>query len=212
LTYRNIILISRTDTYLTISHPSTGIFKDKGSKFLSFAYPVSNDKDIKEIVEKLKKQYFDARHHCYAYRLGAERLTFRANDDGEPSGTAGKPILGQIDSRGLTNVLIVVVRYFGGILLGTGGLINAYRNASADALSNASVIQKYVHAVYKLTFSYDQMNNVMKVIKDSDLEAFEQNFELTCSMKIRMKLSVEEAILAKLSLMNEVKTELLGIE
>jgi len=205
-------LISRTDTYLTISHPSTGIFKDKGSKFLSFAYPVSNDKDIKEIVEKLKKQYFDARHHCYAYRLGAERLTFRANDDGEPSGTAGKPILGQIDSRGLTNVLIVVVRYFGGILLGTGGLINAYRNASADALSNASVIQKYVHAVYKLTFSYDQMNNVMKVIKDSDLEAFEQNFELTCSMKIRMKLSVEEAILAKLSLMNEVKTELLGIE
>lgn len=212
MTYRNIILISRTDTYLTISHPSTGIFKDKGSKFLSFAYPVSNDKDIKEIVEKLKKQYFDARHHCYAYRLGAERLTFRANDDGEPSGTAGKPILGQIDSRGLTNVLIVVVRYFGGILLGTGGLINAYRNASADALSNASVIQKYVHAVYKLTFSYDQMNNVMKVIKDSDLEAFEQNFELTCSMKIRMKLSVEEAILAKLSLMNEVKTELLGIE
>ncbi|HEY4787944.1 MAG TPA: YigZ family protein [Bacteroidales bacterium] len=205
-------MISRTDTYLTISHPSTGIFKDKGSKFLSFAYPVSNDKDIKEIVEKLKKQYFDARHHCYAYRLGAERLTFRANDDGEPSGTAGKPILGQIDSRGLTNVLIVVVRYFGGILLGTGGLINAYRNASADALSNASVIQKYVHAVYKLTFSYDQMNNVMKVIKDSDLEAFEQNFELTCSMKIRMKLSVEEAILAKLSLMNEVKTELLGIE
>ncbi len=200
------------DTYLTISAPSNGVFKDKGSKFLSFAYPVKNEKEIKEIVEKLKKEYFDARHHCYAYRLGAERLIFRANDDGEPSGTAGKPILGQIDSKDLTNILIMVVRYFGGTLLGTSGLIKAYRNASADAISNASVIQKHVYAIYELKFSYERMNHVMKIVKDYELDAFDQNFELACTMKVRLKLSVVETILFKLSPADDVETVLLGIE
>lgn len=202
----------QTDTYLTISTPSTGVFKDKGSKFLSFAFPVKDEKKIKEIVDKLKKEYFDARHHCYAYRLGANKLVFRANDDGEPSGTAGKPILGQIVSKDLTNILIVVVRYFGGTLLGTSGLINAYKNASADCISNAAIVQMTVKEIYLLTFSYAQMNDVMKVIKDFEVETFDQNFELTCTMKVRLKLSMAQKILKKLSPSNEIGVELLDTE
>lgn len=202
----------QNDTYFTISVPSTGVFKDKGSKFLSFAFPVKSEKEIKDIIDKLKKEYFDARHHCYAYRLGANKLIFRANDDGEPSGTAGKPILGQIVSRDLTNILIVVVRYFGGTLLGTSGLINAYRNASADCLSNASIVQMTVNETYLLTFGYTQMNDVMKVIKDYEIETFDQNFELTCTMKIRLKVSLAQKILKKLSPSNEVGVEFLGTE
>jgi uncharacterized YigZ family protein len=205
-------LSEQTDTYLTISTPSTGVFKDKGSKFLSFAFPVKDEKKIKEIVDKLKKEYFDARHHCYAYRLGANKLVFRANDDGEPSGTAGKPILGQIVSKDLTNILIVVVRYFGGTLLGTSGLINAYKNASADCISNAAIVQMTVKEIYLLTFSYAQMNDVMKVIKDFEVETFDQNFELTCTMKVRLKLSMAQKILKKLSPSNEIGVELLDTE
>jgi len=205
-------LISKTDTYLTISEPSTGLFKEKGSKFLSFAYPITKDKEIKEIVDSLKKEYFDARHHCYAYRLGAEKLIFRANDDNEPSGTAGKPILGQIVANDLTNVLIAVIRYFGGTLLGTAGLIHAYRNASVDAISNATIIERYVYDIYKLTFSYPQMNYVMKIIKDYDLLSFDHSFELTCTLKVKIRLSVAEAMLLKFSPLNEIEAILLGRE
>jgi len=203
-------LTSQTDTYLTINEPSTGLFKEKGSKFLSFAYPVTNDKEIKDIVDSLKKEYFDARHHCYAYRLGTEKLIFRANDDNEPSGTAGKPILGQIVANDLTNVLVVVVRYFGGTLLGTAGLIHAYRNASADAISNATMIEKYVFDVYQLTFSYPQMNYVMKIIKDYDLLSFDHSFELTCTLKVKIRLSMADSMLLKLSPLNEIEATLIG--
>jgi uncharacterized YigZ family protein len=202
-------LASQIDTYLTIKEPSTGLFKDKGSKFLSFAYPVIDEKEIKTLVDKLKKEYFDARHHCYAYRLGADQLIFRANDDNEPSGTAGKPILGQIISNDLTNILIVVVRYFGGTLLGTSGLINAYRNASANAISNASIIKKNVYAIYQLVFNYQQMNYVMKIVKDYDLTAFDQNFELICSLKVKIKLLQVDSLMVKFSPLSGVEATFL---
>lgn len=192
-------MATQVDTYLTIKEPSTGLFKDKGSKFLAFAYPVSDDTEVKVLVDKLKKEYFDARHHCYAYRLGADKVIFRANDDNEPSGTAGKPILGQIVSNDLTNILVVVVRYFGGTLLGTTGLINAYRNASADAIANASKIEKKVHAIYQLAFDYQHVNYVMKIIKDYELMAYDQNFELMCSLKVKIRLSMVEALIQKFS-------------
>lgn len=189
----------QADTYRTIKDSSRGIFKDKGSKFLAFAYPVVTEAEIKLLVDHLRKEYFDARHHCYAYRLGAEKLMFRANDDNEPSGTAGKPILGQIVSNDLTNILIVVVRYFGGTLLGTTGLINAYRNASADAITNATIVEKQVFAVYQLSFDYQHVNYVMKIVKDYDLSIFDQNFELTCSLKVKFRLSMVESMLQKFS-------------
>jgi len=154
------------DTYLTISIPCEGTFKDKGSKFLAFAYPVSKEIEIKPKLDLLRKEYYGARHYCYAYQLGTSNLVSRVNDDGEPSGTAGKPILGQINSHNLTNVLIVVVRYFGGVLLGTGGLIQAYRSASNDALSKASIVKKFIMDHYLLNFNHIEMNQVMKIIKD----------------------------------------------
>ena len=205
MTFKLDILTTPADTYLTIKEPSTGLFKDKGSKFLSFAYPVVEDTEIKGIVDKLKKQYFDARHHCYAYRLGADKLIFRANDDNEPSGTAGKPILGQIVASNLTNILVVVVRYFGGTLLGTSGLINAYKNASAEAISNALIVEKHVFAIYQLRFNYQQMNYVMKIVKDYDLSSFDQNFEITCSLNVNIRLSMVETLLQKFSPLHEIE-------
>lgn len=170
------------DTYLTIKKPSEGVFKDKGSKFLAFAFPVKTEEEIKDILAVIRKQHHVANHHCYAFRLGADKQSFRANDDGEPSNTAGKPILGQIQSKALTNILIVVARYFGGTLLGVSGLINAYRNAAADALSNAEVIEEIVKEKYSIQFDYLQMNAVMKIIKDEKLEIISQNFELACEL------------------------------
>lgn len=170
------------DTYLTIAQPCEGLYKDKGSKFIAFAYPVCNEEDIKKLLVDLRKEHFNARHHCYAFRLGADKQSYRANDDGEPKYTAGKPILGQIQSKDLTNILIVVVRYFGGTLLGVGGLINAYRQAAADALENAVIIEKMVNDIYEITFDYLQMSQVMKIIKDENLEQIQQNFELDCKL------------------------------
>jgi uncharacterized YigZ family protein len=209
---KNKALITQTDTYFTISKPSTGIFKDKGSKFLSFAYPVKDEKEVKAIVDQLRKDYFDARHHCYAYRFGADKKTFRVNDDGEPSGTAGKPILGQIVSRDLTNILIVVVRYFGGTLLGTHGLINAYRAASQEALSNANIVQKYVYELYDLEFDYLQINHVMKIVKDFELEVINQQFEMACNMRLKIKLSLVNAIISKFTKIESLKFNNIGSE
>jgi uncharacterized YigZ family protein len=177
------------DTYKTISEKAVGIFKDKGSKFLAFAYPVCTQNEIKEIITNLKKQYHDARHHCFAYRLGAKKEIYRLNDDGEPSGTAGKPIYGQILSVDLTDILIVVVRYFGGILLGTGGLINAYRTASADALNNARIIVKIVEDLYTINFDYTDMSKVMRIIREENLEQLHHVFDQQCeiSLKIRQR-------------------------
>ena len=143
-----------SDSYLTIADPTEGLFKDKGSKFLAYAYPVDNEDEIKELVQHLKKEHYSARHHCYAWRLGADKTHFRANDDGEPSSTAGKPILGQIQRLDLTNILIVVVRYFGGTLLGVSGLINAYREAAVDALEHAEIVEKLVEEIFWVEFDY----------------------------------------------------------
>lgn len=168
--------------YKTILKPSEGIYKEKGSKFLSFAYAVNDVEEIKEIVEKFRKEYFDARHVCYAYMLGEERNTFRANDDGEPSGTAGKPILGQINSFELTNVLIIVVRYFGGILLGTGGLVTAYKEATIDAIKNSEIIEKTIELPLSIHFKYDLMSEVSRIIKEFDLNISWQKFETECEI------------------------------
>lgn len=177
------------DTYLTLSAPAQGLYKEKGSKFLSFAYPVETEQEIKEIIEKLRKEYYDARHHCYAYVLGYRQEVYRANDDGEPSSTAGKPIHGQILSYGLTNVLVVVVRYFGGTKLGTSGLINAYKTATDDALAQAKTVEKTVMRQYELRFSYGQMNQVMRIVKELRLQVLGQEADNECRMRVAVRLS-----------------------
>ena len=173
------------DLYKTIKAPAEGIYKEKGSKFLAFTYPVSNEASIKEHLAILQKQFHDARHYCYAWRLDAEKTHYRVNDDGEPSGSAGKPIYGQIVSRDLTDILVVVVRYFGGTKLGVGGLIQAYRAAASDALDHSTIIECKVFDILKLEFAYEQMNSVMKVIKDKQLEFEDQNFDLDCSLILK---------------------------
>jgi uncharacterized YigZ family protein len=177
------------DTYKTISTASEGLFKDKGSKFIAYAYPVTSEDKIREIVQSIKKEHYSARHHCYAWRLGHEKLLFRANDDGEPSSTAGKPILGQIQSFDLTNILIVVVRYFGGTLLGVSGLINAYRNAALDAINQAEIVEKLVEKDLLIEFDYGVMNDVMKLFKDEKLPQVEPQFDLRCRIKTHIRLS-----------------------
>lgn len=162
--------------YKTISHRSTGEFKDRGSKFIAYAFPSYTEEEWQSQLEEVKKEHFKARHHCYAYRLGMDKNNFRANDDGEPSGTAGRPILGQIDSFGLTNVFIVVVRYFGGTKLGTSGLINAYRTGAQVALNNAEIIEKSLDDIFLITFDYALMSQVMNTIKKLELEIVEQDF------------------------------------
>ena len=177
-----------TDCYKSIAAPSRGLYKDKGSKFLSFAYPVSSEAQIKDIVASLKKEYFDARHHCYAYRLGLSGDRWRANDDGEPSSTAGRPILGQILSAELSDVLIVVVRYFGGILLGTSGLTVAYKTAAADAIANSAIIEKTASELFEIRFDYLQMNDVMKAIKELQIVPKEQSFDERCLIVAPVRL------------------------
>ena len=172
-----------TEIYKTIKAPAEGVFRDRGSRFLAFAYPIGGQEEVKPILDKLRKEYHDARHHCFAYMLGNERINFRSNDDGEPSGTGGRPILGQINSFVLTNILIVVVRYFGGTLLGVSGLIHAYRSAAESAIQNSEIIECTLKEYYKLTFQYESMNDVMKILKDEDVNQSEQNFDTVCSIK-----------------------------
>lgn len=198
-----------TDTFLTIATESIGLFKDKGSKFIAYAYPVSTEAEIKEHLEDLRKEHHGARHHCYAYRLGADKLNFRANDDGEPSSTAGKPILGQIVSRDLSNILIVVVRYFGGTLLGVSGLINAYKNASSDALDNANIITATVENIIEIEFDYLAMNDIMKIVKDAQLSIKSQSFEAICRINVACKASMTEQIVAKLQKINSTKINII---
>ena len=191
--------VENYDAYRSIAARSEGLFKDNGSRFIAFAYPVETEEEVKEIVASLKKEYHDARHHCYAYRLGYKGDRLRANDDGEPSGSAGRPILGQIDSMGLSDILVVVVRYFGGIKLGIPGLIRAYKTSTADALSQAEVIDKVAGKTYRVTFDYLSMNAVMKVLKDMGLTPSKQDFGLECALEVRVRLSMEEDFLARLS-------------
>jgi len=187
-----------SDTYKTIITPTEGIYKEKGSKFLSFAIPVSSADEVKEIVKNYRKEYYDSRHVCYAYMLGADRKEFRANDDGEPSGTAGRPILGQINSRELTNILVIVVRYFGGILLGTGGLVVAYKEATTDALDQAEVIEKTVDETISIVFDYVLMNEVMRIIKDTNAQISSQNFEDQCAMQLSIRKQDADLLSSKL--------------
>ena len=179
-----------SDTYLTIQDKSEGIYTEKRSKFLAFAHPVETIDEIKDLITDYKKKYYDARHVCYAYMLGPERTDFRANDDGEPSSTAGKPILGQINSRELTNILVVVIRYFGGVKLGTSGLIVAYREAAAEALSAATVIEKTIEETVTFTFPYMMMNSVMRVVKELNPRIVEQKYDETCIITLAIKRSM----------------------
>lgn len=183
------LCIDKVDTYLTISSVSEALYKDKGSKFYAFAYPVQTVEQIKEILAEKRKEYYDARHVCYAYMLGYERNAFRANDDGEPSGTAGRPILGQINSSNLTDILIIVVRYFGGTLLGTSGLIQAYKTSAAEAIAAATIEERIVEKTFVSKFGYQDLNAVMRIMKDFDLAIVNQIQEMDCTLYFRIRLS-----------------------
>jgi uncharacterized YigZ family protein len=185
------------DSYRSIAAPSTGEFKDRGSKFIAFAWPVRNEAEAADYLEGLRKEHFKARHHCFAWRFEPDGSRFRSNDDGEPSGTAGRPILGQIDSFSLTYVVVVVVRYFGGTLLGTSGLINAYREAAAEALRNAEVIECLVKDIFTLDFDYALMPDVMNAVKKLELEVVRQSFEDRGLIEIAIRQSETEAMLLR---------------
>jgi uncharacterized YigZ family protein len=193
------------DQYLSIAAESQGLYKEKGSRFIALAIPLESVDDVKPLLDRIKKEYHDARHHCYAYKVGKNQPDYRFNDDGEPSGTAGKPIFGQIESFGMTNILIVVVRYFGGIKLGTGGLIQAYRAASRDALDNAKVITKTIMIGFSLHFPYLILNDVMRIVKEEGLKITEQDFSEEGKMNLMVRKGRFEAVRARFS-------ELRGIE
>lgn len=176
-----------SDEYHTIEKEATGYFKDKGSKFFAYAYPVTDEEQVKEYILHLKKEHHSARHHCYAWRIGTEEIATRANDDGEPSSTAGKPILGQLTSFDVTNILVVVVRYFGGTLLGVSGLINAYKTATIDVLNNAEIITKRIEKNYELHFEYPLMNVVMQTIKQEGLEIIKTDFRESCRLTFSVR-------------------------
>lgn len=186
------------DTYLTIQSPAEGMFKDRGSKFLAFAYPVNSENEWKSLLINLKTAHPKANHHCWALRLTPDRSVFRINDDGEPSGTAGRPILNVLLSKDITNTGIVVVRYFGGTLLGVPGLINAYKSAAEDALTNAAVVQKTLNDVYSITFGYLQINDVMRIIKEEGLAILSQNFDADCILRFSVRKTMTNRVLVKL--------------
>ena len=186
------------DSYLTIAAPAEAIYKEKSSKFLTYAYPVHSEEEIRELLEVLYKRHYDATHHCYAWRMGPHGEQFRANDDGEPSGTAGKPILGQLLSNSLTDCLIVVVRYFGGTKLGVSGLISAYKESAAAVIEEAEIIEKTVDRVFTIEFPYLVMNDVMRIIKEEQPNILSQEFDNLCTMQLSMRESRAEALLGKL--------------
>ncbi len=188
-----------TDEYLTIATPSEGFYSEKRSKFLAFAHHVETLDEVKDLLANYRKEYYDARHVCYAYMLGADRKDFRANDDGEPSSTAGKPILGQINSNELTDILIVVVRYYGGVNLGTSGLIVAYREAASDAIAHAEIISRQVEETVIYDFPYVMMNDVMRVIKEMQPRILEQSYDNTCQIKLSIRKSEAEQLRARLN-------------
>ncbi len=194
-----------SDTYLTIEKSANIIFKDKGSKFLAFAFPLENDTQIKEALTQLKKEHPTANHHCYAYRLGADKLNFRANDDGEPNNTAGKPILGQLQSNDLTNVLVVVVRYFGGTLLGVSGLINAYKSSAAEVIKECHTIEKFIAFNYTIQFSFEYLNDVMKLLKQMDCKITAQQFDNDCEISFSIRKANSESCEEKLKKISGLK-------
>lgn len=201
--------MDKKDLYTTISAPSTGEFKDRGSKFLAYTYAVYSRDDIKDCLEEVRKLHPKARHHCFSWRLGTDGTQHRANDDGEPSGTAGRPMLGQIDSFGLTNVLVVVVRYFGGTKLGVPGLINAYKSATIDAFEQAETIEKTVDNVYELTFGYEIMSDVMNFVKKAKLKVIKQEFEATGLIEFALRQSETEGMLEQIKKIEGLKCNFL---
>ena len=197
-----------TDTYLTITAPAEGQYTEKRSKFLAFAFPVGGVEEVKELVEAHQKRYYDARHVCYAYMLGFDRATFRANDNGEPSGTAGKPILGQINSNELTDILIIVVRYFGGVKLGTSGLIQAYRAAAAEAIAAATIVERTVDERIEIAFEYTLLNSVMRIVKEEEPTIVSQTFDNDCLMTLAIRASLMPRLRQRLDKVEgvEIKT------
>lgn len=194
------------DTYRTITKTSEeALFKDKNSKFYGYAFPVLDEESIKQHILNLKKQHHSARHWCYAYQLGTEKITYRANDDGEPSNSAGQPIYGQIQSFDITNVLIVVVRYFGGVKLGVGGLINAYRTAAQLAIENTTIVEKTINSDYKITFDYKNMNKVMRIIKEKQIKIVNQKLELDCQIFISVRKKEANQVFEIFDQLYEVK-------
>ena len=185
------------DTYKMLSAPGDGLYKEKGSKFIATAFTVTSEDEVKQALAEVKKKYYDARHHCYAYMIGPDKSCFRSSDDGEPSGTAGKPILNQILSKDVTNVCVIVVRYFGGIKLGVSGLINAYKTAAREALNNAVIVEKTVNEVYSLEFPYALMNDVMRVLKEEGLEQQNPRFEMDCYLEFSTRKNEAEKTVAK---------------
>jgi len=200
-----------SDEYKTITDSAQGSFRDKGSKFLAFAFPAASEQEVKQHLETLKKQYFDATHHCYAYVLGFDKSAYRVNDDGEPSGTAGRPIYGQILSNDLTNILIVVIRYYGGTKLGVPGLINAYKTSAAEAIKNATIANRIVKEIYQIEYPYEGMNDVMKIIKDETLEVINNEFGMKCVIRLAIRHSEAERVKGKFSKVNQLIINYLSI-
>ena len=187
------------DIYRTIAAPAQSLYKEKNSKFIGLAFPVDSEAEIKQILSQLRKEYFDARHYCYAYILAADGTSYRANDDGEPNHSAGDPILGQIRSANLSHILLVVVRYFGGIKLGVSGLIQAYKTAAAEAIAQATIVEKVETITMQVNFDYEHMNTVMALVKEYKLEIKEQDFNLTCKLKVAVRKSLVSTITDKLA-------------
>ena len=197
------------DTYRTIKGPAEGFYKEKGSKFLAFAFPVRSTDEVKQHLEALRKEYFDARHHCYAYILGPTKDVYRVNDDGEPSGTGGRPIHGQLLSADLTDTLIVVVRYFGGVLLGASGLANAYKTAARDAIEHAEIVEKTIDVRYRLQFEYVLMNDVMRIVKEFGLTPMNQDYNLDCRLELSVRQSQSVRLYDALAKLRAVTIETL---
>jgi uncharacterized YigZ family protein len=196
------------DTYQTIAGPSEGFFKDRGSKFTAYAFPIKSDTQAKEHLLALREMHPKAVHHCYAYRLGTDKMSYRLSDDGEPSGTAGRPILNILYSRNVTNLLVVVVRYFGGTLLGVPGLINAYKTATELALDASEIVTLHLSNTYELSFPYLMMNDVMKIVKDLNLPVLNQVFEMDCMLTVEVRLSLTEQFHTRVGKVSGVKADL----
>ncbi len=198
------------DSYLTISQTAEAIYKEKSSKFITYAYHVESEQQVKEILDGLHKRYYDATHHCYAYRLGWKGEQFRANDDGEPSGTAGRPILGQLISAGVTNIFVVVIRYFGGTKLGVGGLVTAYKESTQAVLEVAEIEERTIDACFEITFDYIVMNDVMKAVKDLQPKIENQTYDNLCTMSLRIRRSKEEQFAKMLENIDALTFEITG--
>lgn len=197
------------DSYFTIKTPSEGIYKEKGSKFIAFAYPIYSEEEFKEHLAQLKKDYHDARHHCYAFRLGLSENEYRYSDDGEPNNSAGKPIYGQLLSSNITNIAIIIIRYFGGTKLGVGGLITAYKEAAKDAISNAKIVKRTVNHYYKIKFDYLAMSDVMGFVKLNNINITNQVFENSCLIEFNIRIQKAEQMISELEKIEDVKIEFL---